>query len=140
MFELEGEPQDPDPSSNPLYNHVHTWFLLTSIVSAVMMMNLLVGILGSNYERFEEQSQALFVRERARIITLQSLRPYPWVRWVWRRLEMEDGHLYFVTKETPDTEEERSTRKLVVAIGLLALDLRHVETHAALKEELHEGD
>ena len=120
MFELEGEPQDPDPSSNPLYNHVHTWFLLTSIVSAVMMMNLLVGILGSNYERFEEQSQALFVRERARIITLQSLRPYPWVRWVWRRLEMEDRHLFvFVTKETPDTEEERSTRK---AMQLLIME------------------
>ena len=118
-FELEGEPRDPDPSSNPLYNHVHTWFLLTSIVSAVMMMNLLVGILGSNYERFEEQSQALFVRERARIITLQSLRPYPWVRWVWRRLEMEDGHLYFTTKETPDTEEERSTRK---AMQLLIME------------------
>ena len=28
------------------------------------MMNLLVGILGANYERYEEQSQALFVSQR----------------------------------------------------------------------------
>ena len=83
------------------------------------MMNLLVGILGSNYERYEEQSQALFVRERARIITLQSVRPYPWVHRVWRR--MQDGDLYFVTKEAPETEEERSTRKAMQILILQPL-------------------
>ena len=32
------------------------------------MMNLLIGILSSNFDRYEEQARMLFVRERARII------------------------------------------------------------------------
>jgi hypothetical protein len=71
------------------------------------MMNILVGILGANYERYEEQSPALFVRERARMINIISARP--WTSYVWKR--WEGGWLYFTMKEAPNTEDERSTRR-----------------------------
>ena len=44
------------------------------------MMNLLIGILSSNYDRYEEQARALFVRERARIICTLFTRLYG--RWL----------------------------------------------------------
>ena len=92
------------------------------------MMNILVGILGSNYERYEEQSRALFVRERARIIMILSARP--WLSHVWNKDGMQDGYLYFMTKETPNTEDERSTRK--------ALQLSTEEALKPLKKKIEQ--
>ena len=109
LEELEGDGSDPLSDRMSLY--IHVWFALTCFFSLVLMMNLLVGILGSNYERYEEQSQVLFVRERARVITILSDRPYPWVRRVWKKNDMQDGYFYFVTKAKPDATDERSTRR-----------------------------
>ena len=50
------------------------------IVIHILMMNLLIGILSSNYDRYEEQARALFVRERARIICTLFTRLYG--RWL----------------------------------------------------------
>jgi len=79
VFELEGEdpvyvpgekgifaPQDPQPSTK--YWIVHFWFYTASLGVTLLMTNLLVGILGNNYDRYEDQSSALFYKERARII------------------------------------------------------------------------
>ena len=100
-------PQDPDPLVSPMYTYVLMLYLFANLVITVLMMNILVGILGANYERYEEQSPALFVRERARMINIISVRP--WTRYVWKR--WEGGWLYFTTKEAPNTEDERSTRR-----------------------------
>jgi hypothetical protein len=111
LEELEGDGSDPLSDRMSLY--IHVWFALTCFFSLVLMMNLLVGILGSNYERFEEQSQSLFVRERARVITILSDRPYPWVSRVWKKNDMQDGYFYFITRVKPDATDERSTRKAI---------------------------
>ena len=51
------------------------------------MMNLLIGILGANYDRFEELARAHFVRERAIIITQLATRPWHRCSGRHRRLE-----------------------------------------------------
>jgi hypothetical protein len=144
MFELAGDdtvlvhaedgiwaPEDPDysdPRTNPAYYSIQIWFFLASVVITVLMMNLLVGILGANYERYEEQSQALFVRARARMIMIISARP--WLSCVFSGEELKGcfavlqapvlgitstgtskDYLYFAMKETPNTDDERSTRR-----------------------------
>jgi hypothetical protein len=104
-------PQDPEPSDNNMYWYIHIWFFVTGGVMTILMMNILVGILGANYERYEEQSQVLFVRERARIISTLSARPY--ANWIWKKEELRKGFLYFTKKQTPNTEDERSTRRVM---------------------------
>jgi hypothetical protein len=122
MFELAGDdtvlvpedgiwiPEDPDPSNNPMYEYVQVWFFATSVVITVLMMNILIGILGANYELYEEQSQALFVRARARIIMTLSSRP--WIARRWKDWEMQP-YMYFTTKESASAEDERSSRKAI---------------------------
>ena len=45
----------------------------------VTVMNLLIGILGSNYDRYEERSMELFTRERASILLLYGT-SRPWLK------------------------------------------------------------
>merc|ERR1712129_692490 len=83
FFELEGldtvytesngvwEPQDPEPS--PLYFLVHGWFYVTSMCLLLLMTDLLIGILSSNYDRYEDQGRPLFLKERARMIARLSV-------------------------------------------------------------------
>jgi len=119
-------PQDPDPWVSPMYHYVLIWYFFVTLVINVLMMNILVGILGANYERYEEQSQVLFVRERARMIVIISARP--WTRHVWKR--WKGKWLYFTTKETPNTEDERSTRK--------AIQISTEEALKPLKEQIEQ--
>ena len=116
----------PAPSENQMYTYIQIWFYVTSFLVTILMMNILVGILGANYERYEEQSPALFVRERARMINIISARP--WTNFVWKR--WEDGWLYFVTKEAPNTEDERSTRR--------AMQVSTEEALKPLKKQIEE--
>jgi septin family protein len=99
----------------------------------ILMMNILVGILGANYERYEEQSQVLFVRERARMINILSTRP--WLRHVWKKWGDED-FLYFATKATPNTEDERSTRRAMQISNEEALRQQSASLEAAFAEQV----
>jgi hypothetical protein len=78
-------PEDPDPLDDPLYWSVQVWFFGTGIVITILMMNILVGILGTNYQHYKDQSQDLFVRERARIVMVLSARPY--AQGTWKKME-----------------------------------------------------
>merc|ERR1712054_601066 len=55
---------------------VYTWFLIIALVLTILLMNLLIGVLSTNYDRWEEQSLALFVKERATIIVTLCSYPY----------------------------------------------------------------
>ena len=63
LSELEGTDEGGE-----LYTYSHIWFYLASLIVTMLMMNILVGILGSNYDRFEDQSKQLFVQKRAEVI------------------------------------------------------------------------
>jgi hypothetical protein len=117
MFELEGldtpfigndngEWWPEDPKRSELYLSVHTFFYVVTLAITIFTMNILIGILGSNYERFEEQSRPLFVRERARLII--SLSSRPWVQCLWSKKEWREGRLWFAVRTTPNADEERS--------------------------------
>eukprot|EP00928_Gymnodinium_smaydae_P000085 TRINITY_DN10037_c0_g1_i2.p1 TRINITY_DN10037_c0_g1~~TRINITY_DN10037_c0_g1_i2.p1 ORF type:complete len:758 (-),score=149.60 TRINITY_DN10037_c0_g1_i2:476-2641(-) len=82
LFEFEGldvtyesdggalEPNDPAPSEN--YVAAHALFISVAITITVCMMNLLIGVLGSNFDLYEDMAQALFLRSRA--ILIQNIR------------------------------------------------------------------
>jgi len=123
----------PAPSENQMYTYIQIWFYVTSFLVTILMMNILVGILGANYERYEEQSQVLFVRERARMITILSARPY--TRHVWNQWGDED-FLYFATKATPNTEDERSTRRAIQISNEEALRRQSASLEAAFEEQV----
>lgn len=53
---------------------MHFFFFLTSILVTVTLLNLLVGILSTNYA--SELEKPLFQRERARILCAYLYRPY----------------------------------------------------------------
>merc|ERR1712048_1190884 len=91
LFELEGvdpsyirnndawEPQDPDPTQ--MYVPVHVLFYIVGACITLTLMNLLIGILSANYDRFEDQSAQIFVRSRALILVRHAARP--WARFPW---------------------------------------------------------
>merc|ERR1740121_540165 len=58
------EPRDPTPSK--LYIYIHTLSYVGSFIF-VMLMSLFVGVLGSNYDRYEGQSERLYYRELSRM-------------------------------------------------------------------------
>merc|ERR1712060_115236 len=72
-------------------------------------MNLLVGILGNHFDRYEERSRGLFVRERAKLILKMSAWPWWWGHF-WRK-KWEDGFLTFASRTEPSPENEISLRK-----------------------------
>merc|ERR1740121_1806038 len=66
------EPRDPTPSE--LYIYVHTLSYIGSFIFA-MLMSLFVGVLGSNYDRYEGQSERLYYRELSRMSVEYTGRP-----------------------------------------------------------------
>eukprot|EP00434_Breviolum_minutum_P014722 symbB.v1.2.012981.t1/scaffold908.1/size153097/14 len=82
MFEFEGldptytlnsddniqiwEPQDPEPG--PDYVWVHALFYSIGMGITVLLMNMLIGVLGANYERFEDQAVGQFFRARVKML------------------------------------------------------------------------
>ena len=93
MFEFEGldptytlnnddniqiwEPQDPEPG--PDYVWVHALFYSIGMGITVLLMNVLIGVLGANYDRFEDQAVGQFFR--ARVKMLLELRGRPIRNW-----------------------------------------------------------
>ena len=91
MFEFQGqdttfhrqnatvwEPVDPVPSELGLeqYVAIQVVFYLTGIGITILLMNLLIGVLGQNYELYEDQAPQLFTRARARILLQHQDRPW----------------------------------------------------------------
>ena len=62
----EWEPIDPNPG--PDYIYVHVLFYMTGVGIAVLLMNVLIGVLSSNYERYEDQSVGQFYRTRVKML------------------------------------------------------------------------
>jgi len=106
------EHNDPDPSSN--WQLVHILFLIVCIFLTIAMLNLLVGILGANYERYEALSLPLFLRERAHIISSISCRVYGSFLWAekWRGDKQFDPKkfLWAALKKELDPDDQRSLR------------------------------
>eukprot|EP00435_Cladocopium_sp_Y103_P042240 s2865_g11.t1 len=118
LFEFEGldptyklngqewEPVDPDPGPN--YVEAHILFYITGLAITIMLMNLLVGVLGKNFELYEDQSAALFLRARAK--QMLELQNRPWSRisqWLSSRpLHEEKKDSPYEGKESPDEEKE----------------------------------
>ena len=89
MFEFEGldptytlnnddniqiwEPQDPEPG--PDYVWVHALFYSIGMGITVLLMNVLIGVLGANYERFEDQAVGQFFRARLKMLVELRGRP-----------------------------------------------------------------
>eukprot|EP00931_Biecheleriopsis_adriatica_P060016 TRINITY_DN36015_c0_g1_i1.p1 TRINITY_DN36015_c0_g1~~TRINITY_DN36015_c0_g1_i1.p1 ORF type:complete len:597 (+),score=95.48 TRINITY_DN36015_c0_g1_i1:201-1793(+) len=132
LFEFEGldpifevnsdsqlEPVDPEPG--PDYVAVHMLFYTTSIGITILLMNLLIGVLGSNYEMYEDQSRQLFLQERA--CMLLDLQRQPWhalwcclanvIRQRVRPRRGWDDIIWFIAREGPGVEESRSLRSTV---------------------------
>ena len=89
MFEFEGvdptyaskegdvdqiwEPQDPTPG--PDYVWVHALFYIIGLGITVLLMNVLIGVLGANYERYEDRAVGHFFRARVNMLVELQCRP-----------------------------------------------------------------
>ena len=69
----EWEPIDPSPG--PDYVYVHVLFYMTGVGITVLLMNVLIGVLSSNYERYEVQSVGQFFRARVKMLVELQGRP-----------------------------------------------------------------
>ena len=69
----EWEPIDPSPG--PDYLYVHFLFYVTGVGITVLLMNVLIGVLSSNYERYEDQSVGQFYRARVKMLVELQSRP-----------------------------------------------------------------
>jgi len=119
-------PEDPPPGEE--FWLVQIVFLFVSSGSAVLLMNLFIGVLSSNYDRFEDMSQALFMRHRAVMLWQYTRRPWTqlWLRMKERKAKVNPmrvnpmrndwksmGHDWLIVAERDDGNlaEERSLRR-----------------------------
>jgi len=104
------EPQDPEPSD--VYVAVHTIFYATSISITIILMNLLVGVLGSYYDVHKETARQAFLRERAGMLV--NFEQRPWLK-LWRRCTRSRNMevLYVLIREEPDEVSLQSMRSVV---------------------------
>ena len=93
---LDGE----EGSQEPMYLMVHAWFYLTAFIFSMLMMNILIGILGHNYDKFSEQSHRLSVSKRARVICGLSAMPWYHAR-IWHGLSSK--YLWLAERRYPFT-------------------------------------
>ncbi|CAK8997769.1 Putative ankyrin repeat protein RF_0381 [Durusdinium trenchii] len=70
----EWEPQDPEPGATFVW--AHALFYFTGIGIAILLMNLLIGVLGQNFELYQDQSAMLFQRARAKMLLELQARPW----------------------------------------------------------------
>ncbi|CAE7698860.1 psmD10 [Symbiodinium sp. CCMP2592] len=101
----EWQPKDPSPrdlgsdGSDWIWSYAYLQlsFFITGIGITVLLMNLLIGILGHNYDAHQDRAQVLLVQARARMLQEQQRRP--WSRaftWLKGRLKPEET--------SPDTD------------------------------------
>ena len=106
MFEFEGldptyalkeddadqiwEPQDPVPG--PDYVWVHALFYIVGLGITVLLMNVLIGVLGANYERYEDRAVGQFFRARVNMLVELQCRPLRNVT------KFQDGRLGWISR------------------------------------------
>ena len=73
--ESQNEWEPIDPSPGPDYFSVHVLFYMTGVGITVLLMNVLIGVLSSNYERYEAQSVGHFFRARVKMLVELQGRP-----------------------------------------------------------------
>ena len=73
--ESQNEWEPIDPSPGPDYAYVHVLFYMTGVGITVLLMNVLIGVLSSNYERYEAQSVGQFFRARVKMLVELQGRP-----------------------------------------------------------------
>ena len=78
---------DLDPSTD--YFYMHALFYLTGMGITVLLMNLLIGVLGQNFDTYQAQSSMLYLRARAKM--LQTLQRRPWTLRCLRRKECKQN-------------------------------------------------
>eukprot|EP00812_Abedinium_dasypus_P011228 NODE_479_length_1536_cov_297.737340.p2 GENE.NODE_479_length_1536_cov_297.737340~~NODE_479_length_1536_cov_297.737340.p2 ORF type:complete len:212 (+),score=44.92 NODE_479_length_1536_cov_297.737340:883-1518(+) len=112
------EPLDPAPSR--MYAAVLALSFIVAVVISVFLMNLFVGILSANYDRYSDLSPALFVRERATSVIVYNS------RWWLRRLPRRVAWL--VPKDSADVEEDRKYLWIAVKKNKLGDDITSMRT------------
>lgn len=85
--ESQNEWEPIDPSPGPDYFSVHVLFYMTGVGITVLLMNVLIGVLSSNYERYEAQSVGQFFRARVKMLVELQGRPL--------------GHIFNFRREGP---------------------------------------
>mmetsp|Transcript_25452 Transcript_25452/g.46596 ORF Transcript_25452/g.46596 Transcript_25452/m.46596 type:complete len:866 (-) Transcript_25452:127-2724(-) len=60
------EPEDPLPSKH--YVWIHVLFYAIALFMTVILMNVFIGILGNNYDLYQDKSEELFMQSRAEIV------------------------------------------------------------------------
>jgi hypothetical protein len=87
------------------------WFAVVSLVGCVVLMNLLIAVLGSSYDKSEERSQALFLQARASIISDLATTPWYYVFFDFQFDFWAGKRVWFVkSRNSAMTEDEASLR------------------------------
>ena len=73
--ESQSEWEPIDPSPGPDYVYVHVLFYMAGVGITVLLMNVLIGVLSSNYERYEARSVGQFFRARVKMLVELQGRP-----------------------------------------------------------------
>lgn len=109
------EPQDPSPTE--MFGPIHVLFYIVATGITLTLMNLLIGILGSNYDRFEDQNIPIFLRARAKILVRYAARPWARNPWSWpcqnqKSHVKRDGYLWVATRAELNLDDTRSMRTI----------------------------
>ena len=70
----------PTPLQTEDYFWVHVLFHVVGVGITVLLMNLLIGVLGQNFDFYQDQNQKLFQRARAKMLWELSCRPWAQAR------------------------------------------------------------
>ena len=106
------EPEDPQPGED--HPFVHLFFYFVALGMTIVHMNLFIGILSANYDKYSKQASALAARERARLIRFVrgSVWSSLWSRCFGNRKrvnpfgEKDEEWLFAVFHDRPADEDE----------------------------------
>ncbi|CAK8996077.1 unnamed protein product [Durusdinium trenchii] len=81
------EPEDPSPKEmGDDYIYIHIIFFGTGICITILLMNLLIGVLGSNFDLYQDHAPQLFNQARAKFLLEIRSRPFGrCLGWLRRR-------------------------------------------------------
>jgi len=131
-----------DQTQEGLRFAVHMFFFFVTAAISIVLMNLLIGVLGSNYDRFADQGEELFMRARADL--LSEYLASPWWQW-WMDLDDAFTNNYIVVAskdEKRNDEENHSLRGHIdrtvsnVVQRVKALEEKMTTRHSALEVSL----
>ena len=105
----EWEPNDPSPTKLKhdtygmlIYIYLQALFFSTGIGVQVLLISLLTGLLGSNYDLHKGRAQVLFLQARARMLLDQDRRP-------WVKLTNQVRRLTTTERSQNDKRESEKT-------------------------------